>query len=172
MRIQTERLILRDFCVDDIAHYVAMTSEPDYQTYYREDDCDPDFSRQLAQCFIEQSRENPRQKFQLAIEEKHSGAFIGTVGLRMENVTRASFGFGLMCEYQGRGIAFEAASALIAFGFDQLGVDVIYAETLLENTAAIRLCEKLGMVETGRVENSQVFKGRSWTDVEMSIAFK
>ena len=48
-------------------------------------------------------------------------------------------------DYQRQGIACEAAEALIRFAFETLSLRVIVATTEHENTASIRVMEKLGM---------------------------
>lgn len=45
----------------------------------------------------------------------------------------------------GRGLAAEAASALIDHGFDRVPADRVFASTLAENIASRRVMEKIGM---------------------------
>jgi RimJ/RimL family protein N-acetyltransferase len=52
----------------------------------------------------------------------------------------------------GRGLACEAARAVLAFGFEKAGLERILGETDLPNGASLRLLERLGMTRTGEIE--------------------
>ncbi|TNJ13381.1 GNAT family N-acetyltransferase [Aeromonas veronii] len=144
-KLETLRLILRDMQPADADAFVAISQERKYQRFYSESDCAPDKYRQLTKLFIAQANEHPRTAYQLAIEYKATGKFIGTVGLRLEADSQASMGYGMAREYQGNGLIHEAAYALMSVGFRELGVHRVYAETISRNRAAIRLCKALGM---------------------------
>ena len=81
-----------------------------------------------------------------------SGQIVGDVGLQHED-----YGSGAVVGLGGRGnrgfwrqgLGFEAASATIAAGFEQLGLSVIGAETRPENRPAQALLAKLGMRPAG-----------------------
>lgn len=50
----------------------------------------------------------------------------------------------------GRGLAAEACRALLTYGFDGLGMDVVQASTDPPNAASVRLMERLGMQKQRR----------------------
>lgn len=168
-KLETERLILRDIQIEDEAAFVAISQEVKYQRFYAESDCDPEKYRQLTKLFIQQSYEDPRQSFQLAIEHKASGQFIGTVCLRVEADSQASMGCGLSVQYQGHGLIQEAARALAEFGFSELKVHRLYAETISENNAAIKLCESLGMTKEAHFREHRFFKDKWWDTVVFAV---
>ncbi|MFA0088173.1 GNAT family N-acetyltransferase [Vibrio sp. 10N.261.51.F12] len=145
MRLETERLILRDFQLGDIEAWLAITSHPKYQTFYPKEECSAEFNAHLLEMFVEQAQQVPRTKFQLVIEGKESHQVIGTVAFRLEADNQASIGFGLSVNRQGRGIAVEAMSALIKFGIEQFSPGCIFAETRAGNHAAISVCHRLGL---------------------------
>ncbi|MBK8027706.1 MAG: GNAT family N-acetyltransferase [Chloroflexi bacterium] len=62
---------------------------------------------------------------------------------------RASFGYDVAVAYWRRGIATEAARAVAAFGFDQMGLRRIEADTYRENLASQRVLEKVGFRKVG-----------------------
>ena len=53
--------------------------------------------------------------------------------------------YGLATRYWRRGLATEAALAMIAFGFEVLGFERIVASTDTANTASVRVMERAGM---------------------------
>lgn len=143
--LETERLILRDFQLGDIEAWLNITSHPRYQTFYPKEECSPEFNAHLLEMFVEQSQQVPRTRFQLVIEGKESHQVIGTAAFRLEADNRASIGFGLAVERQGRGIAVEAMSALMKFGIQHFPLTSIFAETRKGNEAAIAVCQRLGL---------------------------
>ncbi|WP_052879910.1 GNAT family N-acetyltransferase [Vibrio coralliirubri] len=168
-KLETDRLILRDMDLEDECAFVAMSQHAKYQRFYDESDCEPNKYRELTQLFVAQALEVPRQSFQLAVESKDSGKFIGTVCLRLEGNLQASMGCAFSREIQGKGLSIEAAKALANFGFSDLGVHRIYAETISRNLAAIKLCQSLGMKEEARFENHRFFKGKWWDTVRLAV---
>ncbi|OLQ93127.1 GNAT family N-acetyltransferase [Vibrio panuliri] len=168
-KLESRRVILRDMQLSDEAAFVELTQDEKYQRFYSEEDCRAEKYRQLTQLFIEQAQAQPRIAYQLAIEDKLTGNFIGTVCLRLESDQQASIGCGMSRRYQGTGLMQEAASLLVDYGFNQLGVHRMYAETISENRAAIRLCKYLGMVEEGRFHQHRFFKNQWWDTLVLAI---
>jgi RimJ/RimL family protein N-acetyltransferase len=54
-------------------------------------------------------------------------------------------GYALLPQFRGKGLAFEAASAVMTYGREVLGLGRIVAITAPGNDASIRVLEKLGM---------------------------
>ncbi|MDX1351464.1 MAG: GNAT family protein, partial [Thiomicrorhabdus sp.] len=158
--LETERLILRDMVLDDAESFITLSQDAKYQRFYDEADSHPNRYRQLTELFIEQAWQTPRTAFQLAIVFKENQQFIGTVGLRLEGDSQASFGVALARQYQGKGLVQEAAVALADFGFSELNVHRLYGETISKNSAAIRLCKWLGMKKEAHFREHRFFKGQ------------
>lgn len=53
----------------------------------------------------------------------------------------------------GQGYATEAARAVMAYGFDTLGLPAIYAVTRLDNGRSMRVTQRLGMADLGISED-------------------
>ncbi|MFB9852714.1 GNAT family N-acetyltransferase [Micromonospora andamanensis] len=82
------------------------------------------------------------------------GTVIGTVSLDVVDGmgqpglparTEAELGYIFDPAYGGRGYATEAATAMVAYAFDRLGVRRITAGCFADNLASVRLLEKIGM---------------------------
>jgi len=168
-QLETEQLLLRDMQQHDEDAFVSLSQDIKYQRFYSEEDCDPDKYRLLTKQFIQQAQEMPRSSYQLAIEHKASGDFIGTICLRLESDKQASIGCGLSRAYQGSGLIVEAAKELAHFGFSNLDVHRIYAETISKNIAAIKLCESLGMKQEGYFSQHRYFKNQWWDTVVLAM---
>lgn len=168
-RLVTERLILRDMTLADEGDFVTMSQDPKYQRFYDEQDCKPEKYQELTRLFIAQAAEEPRLSYQLAVECKKTEEFIGTVCLRLEPNQQASMGCAFSRHSQGGRLAHEAAHALAHFGFSDLGVHRIYAETISKNTPAIKMCQSLGMRQEAHLKEHRFFKGQWWDTVILAI---
>lgn len=170
MVIKTERLVLRDFKQTDLPAYQALCSHSDFQRFYSEEDAAPEKAKQLLNMFIVWATEQPRTKFQLAIEIP-SEELIGSCGLRITSVDekQGTFGCELDRAHWGKGYALEASRAVINFGFTELNLHRIYAETNSENLLAIALAKKLGMRVEGELRENRWFRGRWWSSTILSI---
>jgi RimJ/RimL family protein N-acetyltransferase len=150
-RIETARLILRAFRADDLGPLAAMWAEPEVvrfvggQVLGREDT----WRRSLAACgqwpFVGWGY--------LVAELKSSGKAVGQVGFgdfkrEMEPSLEGEpeLGYVFSPEVHGQGIAFEACKAVLDWADANLGATSYPAIISSENTASIRLAEKLGFV--------------------------
>jgi len=90
----------------------------------------------------------------------HSQA-IGTVGLLRVNHEhrRGELGYDLARRWWGRGLATEAAAAVVAWGFAVMGLHRIEAGVLVGNDASVRVLEKLGFREEGTLRDYLHLRG-------------
>ncbi len=78
------------------------------------------------------------------------GAVVGAMGLRLvASHHRAEAGYWVAREAWGRGVATEALRAVIAHGFEVMGLHRIEAHHYPENPASGRVMEKAGMTREG-----------------------
>jgi len=87
----------------------------------------------------------------LAILFKETGEFIGWCGLdhRKETDADPALFYLLKAKYWGKGLATEAAAALLDFAFGPLELASLHAGAAPENLASKRVMEKLGMQHLG-----------------------
>ena len=88
---------------------------------------------------------------------------MGSKGIAIEqvdNVNERELGYRLDLKFWGRGLATEAASATIQYGFEQLKFQYILGIVERANPASVRVLEKLGM----RYERETIFYG-----IEMDV---
>ncbi|BET67985.1 GNAT family protein [Opitutales bacterium ASA1] len=86
----------------------------------------------------------------LAIVERDGGTVVGAVGLNITPEHRsAELGYWIGAEVWGRGIATEAARALVDHGFGALDLHRVHAHHFARNTASGRVLEKVGMRPEG-----------------------
>lgn len=98
---------------------------------------------------------------QFVIEQRETRRVIGTcLVFRFEKLSaRAEVGYVLAREFWGAGYMFEAMSAFVTFGFEQIGLRRIEAEIDPRNGASARLLERLGFVREGLLRQRWERKG-------------
>jgi ribosomal-protein-alanine N-acetyltransferase len=85
----------------------------------------------------------------LAITEPDAG-LVGAMSLRIELAQRrAELGYWIGAPFWGRGYATEAARAMIAYGFEKLSLQRVYAQHFTRNPASGRVLAKAGMLHEG-----------------------
>ncbi len=161
--LETERLLLRDFEPGDFEAFFETTQDPEYQKFYSEEETRSEFWKSIFEGFLTSAKAEKRLKFQLAMCLR-SGEVVGTCGVRIENAgdRQASFGCAVARPYWGKGLAFEGSQRIIAYGFSELQLHRIYAETNSENGRARSLAEHLGMRLEGELRENHFFRGRWW----------
>ncbi len=168
LSIETPNLILRDFTKNDLTNYTALRSDEKFKRFYDELDVTCSKSKTLLEQFISDSVVVSRTNYQLAITKK-CGTLIGSCGIRLKYNNIASLGCELGRCYQTTGFAFEASSNILMYAFINLKIERVYAETISENKAALKLCQKLGMTLEQERLKDRFFRGRWWNTVVMGI---
>ncbi|MBR4961845.1 MAG: GNAT family N-acetyltransferase [Clostridia bacterium] len=89
------------------------------------------------------------------------GKMIGTCGFTRFHGEHnaAEIGYVLSPAWWGKGIAPEAVSAVLRFGFTELGLHRIEARYMAGNSASRRVMEKVGMTYEGMARESMFVKG-------------
>lgn len=98
--------------------------------------------------FIERSRESWTDgSFLLFIaRRKDDGGYVGQVSLTLDEGRReAELGYLVCLPEWGRGYASEMALAIVAYGFETVGLDRIFARVSPDNTASNKIMPKLNM---------------------------
>ena len=162
--LTTDRLLLREFQKDDWKAVLAYQSDPRFYRYYPWEKRTEGDARKFVHAFIEWSRERPRMVYHLAIVLKSEDRLIGSCGIRIINPEwkEGEFGCELNPDDWGNGYAMEAAGAMLAFGFEKLGMHRIWAQCIAENASMIRVLERIGMREEGLLREQRWQKGRFW----------
>ncbi|NJC99024.1 MAG: GNAT family N-acetyltransferase [Anaerolineales bacterium] len=166
MKLETERLILREFVPDDWERVLEYQSNPLYLRYYEwtASDRTPESVQEFVGWFLDNQKEAPRLKFQMAVTLKSKELLIGNCGVRMDKVdaVEAEIGYELDPEYWNHGYATESARAIVDFGFSRFGVHRIWANCVADNTGSAHVLEKLGMKLEGCLREKEFYKGKWW----------
>ena len=142
---ETERLYLAEATVDDTAFLLELLNSEGWLTFIGDRNV--------------RTEEDARDYLETRIIKSYSG------GIGMHNVVPKStgellgmcglidrptlegidIGYGFLPQYMGKGYAFEAASAVMAFAKNDLKLTEVSAITTQDNFRSQRLLEKLGL---------------------------
>lgn len=163
--IVTERLLLRDFTVEDAPAVHRYGSNPEVVRYMPWGPNTWKDTEDFLKLKLEDQRTDPRRRFDLAVTLASSGELIGACGLYVISTERrqGAIGYVYRRDVWGRGYATEAARALVALGFEKLGMHRIFSYVDVDNAASARVLEKAGMQREGLVRHDVQMRGE-WRD--------
>jgi ribosomal-protein-alanine N-acetyltransferase len=144
---ETERLRVRHLQPDDSDNLYVVTGDPELMTYVG--DGKP-LSRELNDKWIQVSINNYAIKGYgcSVVIDKRDGAFIGFCGLVRSEFAEppddAELIYALRKPYWGQGLATEVAGAMFKYGKEKCDLKRIIATIDPNNTASIRVADKIG----------------------------
>jgi RimJ/RimL family protein N-acetyltransferase len=171
MKLETERLILRDFVKEDWRRVLEYQSDPLYLRYYEWTDRTPEAVQEFVGWFLDHQKQEPRIKFQLAVTLKVNNHLIGNCGIRMDKPEsfQADIGYELDPKYWNHGYATEAAHAIVDFGFRTLGLHRVWSWCVADNLGSAHVLEKLGMRLEGHLRENEYYRDRWWDTLMYGI---
>ena len=146
MRIETARLRLRPFAADDLPELARLLADPDFMAWSVAGPLGESQARRKLAAEIASFEVYGFSK--LAVEARDAPGLIGYCGLGLqviEGLALPELGYRLSPAQRGRGLATEAARAVVKDAFGRLGLPEIYAYAEPDNAPSRRVIAKLGM---------------------------
>jgi RimJ/RimL family protein N-acetyltransferase len=165
--LQTERLILRPFDADDAGEVHGIVSDRDIA--FNTAHIPHPYPDGMAAEWIERvmTRWHTGESAVFAATLRGDGRIVAAVGLEIEpQHRRAELGYWVARQYWNRGIASEAARAVVRFGFGELGLHRVSAHHYARNPASGKVMQKIGMIREGRLRQ-HVLKWGVFEDIEV-----
>ncbi|MDQ6808447.1 MAG: GNAT family N-acetyltransferase [Verrucomicrobiota bacterium] len=151
--LETDRLRLRHLTIDDAAFILELLNEPAFIRYVA------DRNIRTVKDAAAYIREKIISSYQLhgfgfyLVATKADGASLGICGfIKRETLNDVDIGFAFLEHAWGQGYAFEAATAVMAYGTGELGLPRVVAVTSPQNRASIALLQKLGLKFTKMIQ--------------------
>ncbi len=147
--LYSARLILRKIQIEDVPSLVKYANNKTISDHivnipypYRE----PDAAFRI-RFVVDGFKKKTHYAFAIILNE--TGEMIGEVSLHFQDKHQphAQLGYWVGEPFWNKGIATEAARAVLDFGFNQLNLDLIFADCHPTNTASESVMLKLGMVK-------------------------
>ena len=160
--VRTARLNLREFVAADFAAVHAYSSDPRVTRYLFFGPRDEESTAEYIEELLASQREQPRTRFELAVEETASGKLIGACDLSLIESGVVDLGYMLAAEQWGLGYATEIALALVDAAFSDLRAQRVISTVDVNNAASIRVLEKIGMRWEAVYRKHRRAKNRWW----------
>ena len=164
----TERLLLRSLTLEDAADVQHLAGEYDVASmvlaipHPYEDGMAEEWMRSCT----EQFEKDAALHFAITLRTKQN--LIGVMGLEIDaDNERAELGYWIGKPYWHQGYATEAAKAVVAYSFEVLKLNRIYAYHFTRNPASGRVLEKVGM----RYEGCRRQHTKKWGNFEDLIGY-
>ena len=158
--LETERFTLRKLSMDDtddMYEYACRADVTEYLTW------SPHAEKSYTFEYLSylQKRYKTGDFFDWAVVLRDEDKMIGTCGFTTLDFEHncAEIGYVLNPEYWGQGIAAEAVSRVMDFGFMEMNVHRIEAKYIVGNDSSRRVMEKCGMTFEGIKRSSMFIKG-------------
>jgi len=161
-RLKTANLLLRDLQPEDAPAIFHIFSDPQVTRYY-----DLDTFTALDQAGDLIARFQQRFDNQIGLrwgiaERANPDALLGTAGFNawFQSSQRAIIGYDLVRSHWRRGIASEALTAILRFGFEQMALNRVEALSFTENIASQHLLKKLDFQREGVLREYEYLQDR------------
>ena len=147
--IETARLRLRAYTPQDIEHLAALYADPDVTAYTKLGCLTRAQAEATLDAYLADWRDTKSGMFAAFLEA--DGAYVGECGLfTLRRTGERALRYALHTRFWGRGLASEAASAVLGHAFGRLGLDRLVSFVEEPNGASHRVMEKLGLTVVRR----------------------
>jgi RimJ/RimL family protein N-acetyltransferase len=146
--LETERLVLRGWRVEDLDAYRAMLNDPEVDRWLGNEHLSVTQAWRHMAATV--GHWTLRGYGLWAVTEKETGALVGRVGPWFPaGWPDLEIGWTLAREHWGKGYALEAARASARYAFDELGAEHVVSLIEPTNERSIRVAERLGETYEG-----------------------
>ena len=159
--LESERVVVKPIEREDLSFLLELRWDKDIMNYLIHDP----ISMESQEAWFEKtskSNDMPCSIFVKGDGDPSELTIAGTVGLYNFNHRhqRATWRVRLSSDFQGKGLAFEAIMMVLDYGFNTLNLNKIVSDSFADNTAIIKLSQKLGFSEEGVVRSHYFHQGR------------
>ena len=145
--LETKRLSLRHFVMDDLDNLFSFYSDPDVVKYIPDAPRTYQETKEELEWFMNGHPKFPELGLWATIY-KENGQFIGRCGLlpwTIDGQQEVEVAFALSKDYWGQGLATEAAHGIVQYGFENLNLSRLICVIDHDNSGSIRVATKIGM---------------------------
>lgn len=144
--LETERLALRRFTLDDAEFAHALVNDPAWIQYIGDRNVR---SLEDARGYLAKGPMSMYEKTGFGmwvVTLRDTGQAIGTCGLiKRDSLEDVDIGFAFLPQFRGQGYAGESAKAVLEYGWSSVGLKRIVAIVSPANQPSIRILERLGL---------------------------
>ena len=159
MNIETSRLIIRDFILEDWIDVHSYASNPKVTEYTLWGPNNEAETKSYVYQQLEKQQTNDRTDFEFAVILKDTNQLIGGCGINIKELN-AEIGYCFNADYWGNGYASEASKVLLRLAFEEFKVHRVYATCRPGNMGSAKVLSKIGMKKEGHLREHIWAKGK------------
>jgi RimJ/RimL family protein N-acetyltransferase len=147
MILETERLVLRRFVLEDLDDLFALYQDKEIRRHFPEGILSYAQTKEELEWFMNGHPRFPELGLWATIH-KETGEFMGRCGLLpwiIEDRQEVEVAYLLGKKFWGKGFASEAASAIVQYAFGHLDLSRLICLIDPENTASVKVAQRIGM---------------------------
>ena len=146
MFLETDRLVIRSFCLEDLGAYSEIVADPDVMRMITgEPQTLEEAHRYIEECIASEA-DNGFSRYAVSI--KSTAELIGFCGFKKIS-GEVDFGWRYAKSHWRKGYGTEAARAVMKYGIENLELSEVVAVSFPENAGSIRIMQILGMEQDG-----------------------
>lgn len=165
-RLTTRRLILRAPGISDVDRIVAALCDAEVVRWLAR--VPWPYTRETAMAWIEGADTGAKSGDEHAFAIDNGDGLIGMISIR-DLKSDGEFGYWLGRQWWGNGLMTEAVSAVLAHGFDTVGLDAINSGVFEGNSASLAIQKKFGFQITGTSRQHSQFYGRELDHIDTRL---
>lgn len=164
-QMESDRIILRPVLLEDAEDMYEYTSDEETTRFIYDQHTDINRTKNLiANYFFKE----PIGKYAILLKE--SNKMIGTIEFRVHEYNKSGeLGYTLSRHYWGNGYMTEAGKLILELAFNTLGLERVFAEYDVRNSASGKVLDRLGMTYEGTRRRNHMVKGILTDSVHYSI---
>lgn len=159
MQLETPRLIIREFIMEDWQEVHRYASNPKVTEHMIWGPNNEEETKAYVNQQIKKQTEIDRSDFEFGVILKETNHLIGGCGIYI-NKHNAEIGYCFHHEYWGNGYASEAAKALLKSAFVGLNLHRVFATCRPDNHASANVLKRIGMNKEGHLREHLWSKGK------------
>ncbi len=165
MEICDDRVVLREFQIDDWEAIHRVTSRPEVCRYQPWGPSSPEETRAYVQAVLQTREVAPRMEYTLTAVLREPGEPVGygSLWLRNHEFRCGEIGFFLRPESWGQGLGTEIAALLLECAFEHFQLHRVYATCDPRNAGLDRVLRKIGMSYEGHLRHTMLIRD-GWRD--------
>ncbi|HEX5541006.1 MAG TPA: GNAT family N-acetyltransferase [Micromonospora sp.] len=170
--VHTERLLLRPLTAHDADALLAYRSRPDVCRYVPFEPMTREvINERMSSTWARTELTDEGQSLTLGVVVADTDELVGDVVLFWHSRLHGGgeLGYVVNPDFGGHGYATEAARALLALGFEELGFHRIVARIDERNESSARVARRLGMRQEARLVHNEFFKGEWSTELVFAM---
>lgn len=152
--LETERCLIREITLDDVPRLYEIYAEPAITSYIEALYADEAAERSYIRDYIDHVYSFYGYGMWIVVN-KGDGQVIGRAGIEPKEAF-AELGYVIAREYQNQGYATEVCRAIVTYAADRLSLPAVFVRVQKENTASLRICEKLHFQSVPHADDSDM----------------